>query len=210
MNSASSNHPCGLHVLEPLVPEAPGLFEIGKGKNAARLISKRKCCDRRQSLRKETGHGVRSTRTPVMSHKRETIQLQRVREVDRILCQGDCSGESRGVLMQKSGRPRAPQIGDDGSPSFRMKLVGHALPAAGCIGPAVKQQNWWAFARSRLFINDFQQGRTNTVHTAISHSQKLWPTARYLALTSRAPIINSTTVLNSRFRVSSRTPARVT
>jgi hypothetical protein len=73
--------PHSIDTLEPLIPEAPGLLEIGKGKHTARLVRECESSDCSYSLRKKGGCGVRGSRTPIVPDDGEAIQPQGVRKV---------------------------------------------------------------------------------------------------------------------------------
>jgi len=79
----------GIHspvkALEPLIPEAAGLLEIGNLEDAARLVRESQGGDGCQSFGVESGHVVGSACAPVMAYYCEAFELEGIGEVDSIL-----------------------------------------------------------------------------------------------------------------------------
>jgi hypothetical protein len=74
----------GVEVHQPLVPEGTCLLERWDRERPSGLIGKCQGDNRTDALRRDRCQRVRRARAPVVSHHRDTIELEDIQQIDRI------------------------------------------------------------------------------------------------------------------------------
>ncbi len=153
-----------VHTHQPLVPEAPRLFEQRDGKPAARLIGRRQTRHGCNPFRTQRRQCIGDPCSPVVANHRKLFQSQHIGKIDSILRQRYRRTDPWRLLRQESGRTRAAEIRHHRPPALRLQLRGDKLPSARRFRPAMQQDHRSSVRGATLFKGDLQQLRLNCPH----------------------------------------------